>query len=203
MKKAQYFGVSLVLTALFLAVGCSNQQSSAPKGGAAAHKVGEASDHTHGTGPHGGVVFDLGGGTYHAEFTVDHPKKEAAVYILGSDAKTPTPVKADILLLSINEPQFQVELKAKPVEGEPKGFSSRFVGNHEQLGKEQEFAGTVSGEIDAKPYAGDFKEEPEPHSHLQSTDHNEGEKHSKLAEISEGVRGTPLERQLFLTPGGL
>jgi len=48
-----------------------------------------------------------------------------------------------------------------PLDGEPQGKSSRFVGKHERLGKEQEFAGTVSGEIEGKPYAGDFKEEPE------------------------------------------
>src|SRR5262249_21562676 len=109
----------------------------------------------------GGVLFDLGGGTYHAEFTVDHPKQEATVYILGSDAKTAAPIKADKLLLSINEPPFQVDLKAVPLDGEPKGVSSRFISKHERLGKEQEFAGTVSGEIDGTPDAGDFKEEPE------------------------------------------
>jgi hypothetical protein len=162
MKMLQLFAAGLLLLGLAMVTGCSNQQATSPKGGEKAPpKGGEGQDHTHGAGPHGGVVFDLGGGTYHAEFTVDHPKQEATVYILGSDAKTAAPVKADKLLLSINEPQFQVELKAVPLDGEPKGVSSRFVGKHERLGKEQEFAGTVSGEIDGKPYAGDFKEEPE------------------------------------------
>jgi hypothetical protein len=46
------------------------------------------------------------------------------------DAKTAAPIKADLLLLSINEPQFQVELKAVPLDGEPRGKSSRFVGKH-------------------------------------------------------------------------
>jgi hypothetical protein len=71
------------------------------------------------------------------------------------------PVKANKLLLSINEPKFQVELKAVPVDGEPNGMSSCFVGKHERLGKAQEFAGTISGKIDGTPYAADFKEEPE------------------------------------------
>ncbi|MBI3468241.1 MAG: hypothetical protein HY000_35000 [Planctomycetes bacterium] len=52
-------------------------------------------------------------------------------------------------------------MKPSPDKGDPQGLSSRFVGKHEKLGKEQEFAGTISGEIDGKPYAGDFKEEPE------------------------------------------
>src|SRR5690242_5939430 len=47
-------------------------------------------DH-HGSGPHGGTVTEWGDGNYHVEFTVDHDKKEAVVYILGGDAKTPAP----------------------------------------------------------------------------------------------------------------
>ena len=32
---------------------------------------------------------------YHVEFTVNHDKKEATVYILGANAKTPSPIKAE------------------------------------------------------------------------------------------------------------
>ena len=101
----------------------------------------------------------------HAEFTVDHKKQEATVYILDADVKKAEPSQADKLLLSIKNPQFQAELKAVPMDGEPKGKSSRFVGKHEKLGVEQEFEGTVSGEIEGKPYLGDFKEKPEDHKH--------------------------------------
>lgn len=69
------------------------------------------------------------------------------------------------LLLTITEPSFQVELMAQALDGEADGNASRFVGKHEKLGVEQEFAGTVSGEVDGTPYAGDFKEEP--HEHKQ------------------------------------
>ena len=48
----------------------------------------------HGAGPHGGTLTDWGGGAYHVEFTVDHDKKEATVYIVGSDEKSPSPIKA-------------------------------------------------------------------------------------------------------------
>jgi hypothetical protein len=163
MRTIHRFGIGAVLLALALAAGCGNQQGTSPRGSgkAATSGSGKEGDHSHGTGPHGGVVFDLGGGTYHAEFTVDHPRQEATVHILGSDAKTATAVKADKLLLSIRKPQFQVELKAVPLDGEPKGKSSRFAGRHQRLGKEQEFAGTVSGEIDGTPFAGDFKEAPD------------------------------------------
>ncbi len=91
---------------------------------------------------------------------MDHDKQEATVYILGDDEKTATPIKASTILLSINDPKFQVELAATPLEGEAEGTASRFVGKHESLGKVQEFAGTISAEVDGTPYAGEFKEEP-------------------------------------------
>src|SRR6188768_1239260 len=64
----------------------------------------EAKDHghdhpAHGAGPHGGTLTDWGGGTYHVEFTVDHDKKEATVYIVGSDEKSPAPIKAKSIRL--------------------------------------------------------------------------------------------------------
>ncbi len=102
----------------------------------------------------------MAGGKYHIEFTVDHEKKESAVYVLGGDAKTPAPIKADMLLLTITEPSFQVDLAAQPLDGESGGAASRFVGKHDSLGKVQEFAGSLTTEIDGTPYAGDFKEEP-------------------------------------------
>lgn len=126
----------------------------------------EAGGHDHhGSGPHGGTVAEWGDGNYHIEFTVDHDKKESVVYILGGDAKTPVPVKADKVLLSINEPAFQVELLPQPLEGEAAGMSSRFAGTDDNLGKVQEFAGTISAEVDGTPFAGEFAESAEGHVH--------------------------------------
>ena len=50
-----------------------------------------------------------------------------------------------------------------PMDGEPKGRSSRYVGTHDNLGKVQEFEGTLTGLVDGKPYSGDFKEEAHEH----------------------------------------
>lgn len=52
----------------------------------------------------------------------------------------------------------QVTLKAAPIESDPAGKASRFVGNHEKLGVVQEYARTISGVIDGTPNSGDFKE---------------------------------------------
>jgi len=134
--------------------------SSAP--GTTASKEDHGHSHgahgSHGAGPHDGAVADWGGGKYHVEFAVDHDKKEATVYVLGSDEKTLTPIKAKKLLLSIKQPVFQVELLPMPQAGESDA-ASKFVGTHDSLGIVQEFAGTISAEVDGTPYAGDFAEE--------------------------------------------
>ncbi len=151
---------------LLLAVGCKEETPApapvpVPAAGAAnadAEMDAEHDEHAHGAGPHGGAIADWGGGEYHAEFTVDHDAKEVTVYVLGSDAKTPAPIKASSIALSINEPATDLELAAKPMEGETAGNSSQFVGQHDTIGIVQEFAGTISGEINGTPYVGEFAE---------------------------------------------
>ncbi len=122
------------------------------------HKDADEGSHGHGNGPHDGVVADWGGGKFHVEFTVDHDKKEATVYILGDDEKTATPIDAAEITLSIKDPAFSVALKASPQEGDPAGKASRFVGNHENLGIVKEYEGSMSGAVDGTPYSGNFKE---------------------------------------------
>lgn len=154
----------LACCALFaFAAGCGDKPAPAPATStpSASSDGGEHGHaHVHGAGPHGGTVTDWGGGAYHVEFTVDHDKKEVTVHILGGDEKSPAPIKADKVQLVINDPMTEMELAAQPLEGEPKGMSSRFVGTHDTIGIVKEFAGTISGEIEGTPYTGDFKEEP-------------------------------------------
>ena len=164
MRKSFIVG-SVIVLAISFVLGCSQQSNKSDSKVSTSESEASGSKHSHGSGPHGGTIADWGGGQFHVEFTVDHDKKEATVFVLGDDAATPSPIKAEKLLLSINDPQFQVELVSSPVNGESKGVSSRFVGQDEKLGKVQEFAGTISGEVDGKPYAGDFKEEAHGHSH--------------------------------------
>ncbi len=156
MVTRKWLGLAVLGVAVAL-TGCTAQNSSAPST-KATEKKDDDDDHGHGDGPNGGTVFDLG--KYHAEFCMDHGKKQATVYIWDDDVKKAVPIAAEKLLLSIKKPQFQVELKASPQETDPKGKSSRFVATHDNFGKEQEFEGTVSGAVDGKQYAGDFKEEP-------------------------------------------
>ena len=163
--KRMLVGGLAVFTVLALSVGCGTKDN-AKDGKAGKEAKNGKDDHGHGAGPHGGAVADWGGGKFHVEFTVDHDKKQATVYVLGSDEKTPAPIKAKDgqLLLNIeglkDKDKYQVTLKAAPQKGDPEGKASAFVGTHDKLGTVQEFAGTISGEVDGTPYAGEFKEEP-------------------------------------------
>ncbi len=177
MKISQVLLLTIVtVSAVSFVAGCGNKPDPKPTNQSGAsddhghpHKEGEA--HSHGAGPHDGTVADWGGGKYHVEFTVDHDKQEATVYVLGGDEKTPSPIKADEIQLSIKDPAMQVTLKAAPQDGDPEGSASRFVGNHESLGVVQEYEGTITGVIDDTPYSGNFKEEPHGHgSHVHGED---------------------------------
>lgn len=165
MKKFEMTMVLLAMCAVAAIVGCSGTKpETTPITPAATPSSAEdGHDHAHaghGAGPHDGTLADWGGGKYHVEFTVDHDKREATVYILGDDEKTSVPIKAAEIQLSITDPAMQATLKAAPQEGDPEGSASRFVGNHENLGVVQEYAGTITGVIDDTPYSADFKEQP-------------------------------------------
>lgn len=166
-------GVSLTVATALGLVGCG--RTPAPRPGSTADPGRRAEtlhdhahvDHDHAPGPHGGTLADWGGGVYHVEFTVDHEATEAVIHVLGADERTPAPVQASgrKLLLTIREPAFQVELFARPLEGESEDVASRYVGTHQSLGIVREFAGTISGQVDGTPYAGDFME----HAHAHET----------------------------------
>jgi hypothetical protein len=149
----------LLTAAAFLLAGCSPKIDTVPQGDTRP-KATEAENHEHGAGPHGGAIGEWG--KYHIEFTVDHPTKEATVYILDAGAKRPKPIAAKEVTLKLKlTPPVTVQLAAKPQKDDPEGKSSRFAGTHAVLGVEQEFEGTVSADVDGKTVTGDFKEEPE------------------------------------------
>ena len=167
--------VTVLAAAMLGLTGCG-QPAPAPPAGASKHAAGDghdhdhghghaAGEHAHGAGPHGGTLADWGGGKYHVEFTVDHDAKEAVVYVLGVDEKTPVPVRLaeGKLLLTIREPSFQVGLVARPLAGETADAASRYAGTHDSLAVVREFAGTISGEVEGTPFAGDFEEHAHEH----------------------------------------
>ena len=150
-----------------LTIGCENKPSVQPAAQTTTSDdhphPPENGAHGHGAGPHDGTLADWGGGKYHVEFTVDHDRQEATVYVLGDDEKTASPIKTQEIQLSIKDPVMQVILKASPQAGDAEGAASRFVGNHEGLGVVQEYEGMIMGVVDDTPYSGNFKEEPHGH----------------------------------------
>jgi hypothetical protein len=169
MKKFQFLSFVAIAAFAFM-VGCDSKKADNTSGGGKSdsgehvhddgtvHKGHDEEGHAHGEGPHGGTVADWGGGKFHVEFTVDHDKQEATVYILGDDEKTATPVDAEEVTLAIKDPAFSVALKPSTQDGDPEGMASRFVGNHENLGIVKEYEGTMSGVVGGTPYSGNFKE---------------------------------------------
>ena len=193
MKNAKLLGLSVLLVGLSVA-GCSKPADAPKPDDKKAEKTAKKDDHGHGTAPHGGTIFELG--KSHAEFVVDHGKKQVTVYILSEDLKENDPISATKLLLSIKSPSFQADLIAAPQAGDPKGKSSRFVATHDNFAKEQEFEGTISVEIDGKPYLGDFKE----------AEHKEDKKTMKpVDDHGRAVVVAPAgsEADVYLTPGGI
>jgi hypothetical protein len=171
MKISQFTLSSIAaLLSITLIAGCGDktaeqpaaQQSGSPTTteSSQSHKM---EGHGHGSGPHDGTLADWGGGKFHVEFTVDHDKKEATVYVVGSDEKTPEPIGSESLLLTIKEPPMQIDLMPVPMVGESGGKSSRFVGTHDGLATVMEYEGTMSAEVDGTPYAGNFQEEAHGH----------------------------------------
>jgi hypothetical protein len=145
-----------VAAALLALAGCGGQGGKATSGDKA---KGHGHTHPH-EGPHGGALAEWGEEEYHVEFTVDHGKKQATVYVLDGSGKKAAPIPVETLSLVIRnvQPPASVTLKADPQQDDPKGTSSRFVGQHDILAQEVEFKGEVSGKVGDKAYAGDFKE---------------------------------------------
>lgn len=164
--------LTLGLLVALTAAGCGPQPVAPTTGdstkGDEKQPVDEADDHDHGDGPHGGVVFDLG--KYHAEFTVDHAKKECYVlFIRGMDKDAkPLPVACKELTLSTKEMKVKegadkgkvvppMIIALKPAD-EKDGKAAKFVGTDPGLGNVADFAGDVTGEVGGKPSSGKFKE---------------------------------------------
>ncbi len=139
-----------------------------PGGAKTPDDTNDNDDHPHGDGPNGGPIFDLG--KYHAEFTVDHGKKECYVLFIRGDDKTakPLPVACKELTFTTKETKVRegadkgqvvppMTITLKPAD-EKDGKAAKFVGTDPGLGNVADFAGNVTGEVGGKPSSGKFKE---------------------------------------------
>ncbi len=79
-------------------------------------------------GPHGGELLEIGKDEFHAELVVDEVKKQMVIYLLEADAKSSLVIGEPHLMVNLvlaGKPM-QIQLKAIPLEAEPKGSSSCF-----------------------------------------------------------------------------
>jgi hypothetical protein len=171
MKTMKLLTLGLLVAAL-TAAGCGPQPASTTGGDKKGDTkpngdkkpADDGDDHPHGEGPNGGVIFDLG--KYHAEFTVDHGKKECYILFIKGDDKTatPLPVACKELTVSIKATKTKegkavpaMTVTLKPAD-EKDGKASKFVGTDPGIGNVADFEGDVTGEIGGKPSSGKFKE---------------------------------------------
>ena len=160
---------TLLLPAVaFFVAGCmvkTDQPRSQGKGGSTSNEAGGHA-HPH-NGPHDGALAEWGEEQFHAEFTVDHGKKQATIYILDGTAKSAPKLNANeisnVELTIKGMPPVKIELRPDPVKTDAKGIA--FSGINDLFGKEMEFEGTISGKIKDQAFSGDFAEKPHDHHH--------------------------------------
>jgi YHS domain-containing protein len=180
-RQTLWLGGAVLAGCLTLA-GCNHE----PAGTGPAADPPAAHDHAD-EGPHGGPLVEWGQEEYHLEFTVDPVNQEATIYVLDGNLKGPKPIPAEPLALTLQRPVVTIPLQPRPQAGDPAGSASRFVGTHMALAREGAFAGSISGTVHGKPYAGDFATKA----------------HAGHEEQTHGDAPTAREVALFLTPGGL
>lgn len=139
-----------------LLVACGRDAARGPQG--ATHWSHETP-----VGPHSGALVEWGE-DHRAEFVADRVKGEVTVYVLARDARTPAPVAADEVVLTIDEPVMRITLKPSPQARDPKGTSSRFVGDLPESARNWRLTGALSGVVDGNKVAGDLVEF-RPHKH--------------------------------------
>lgn len=132
MRFSQMFQVAVCGIGLALFVGCSSKDETRTfdaKDSDASAEAEHAHDHEHEHGPNGGHLLEVGEEQYHLEVVFDDKGRTLTAYILGPDAKTAYPIEAESLDFDqeVGEKEHEIPLVAKPLEGEAKGKSSRFV----------------------------------------------------------------------------
>ena len=104
------------------------------------HQQGDGHDHdAHPTeGPHHGHLIELGGEEYHAELVHDEDAGTVTIYILDGAAKKTVPIEATDIVINLRHDGKgeQFKLSASPDQDDPKGKSSRFVSNDQELSED-------------------------------------------------------------------
>lgn len=151
-----------ILIGMLIFCGASCSHSGSPKSRGIDPKSSQKRVvHRHGTGPHGGIVFDLG--KYHAEFALNSTKAECHLYILDDDEESPLAVAVKELVLTIQSAKTdegkslsQTSIPLTPAD-EKEGKTTRLIGRDPGLAGVLACQGTIAGVIEGKPSLGRFE----------------------------------------------
>jgi len=178
MRFVSWIICSFMVSVILVLAGCGGDEyQNVEEGPEVVDAPHDDHEHEHESGPHDGHLVELGDEEYHAEVVFDAVSKTVTVYLLGSDAKTVQPISiegSDLKLnMVIDGNPTQLEMSAKPDEGDPEGESSRFelAGNEEiaeHVKDEEDLEGRLSVTIDGKPYSGEIE-----HHHDHDDDHDD------------------------------
>jgi hypothetical protein len=151
----------VVIAGLFAFVAAPGCDKGAKKGDTGQAKDKEkGKEHDHGeTGPHGGPLAEWAD-IYHAEFTVDHAKKQVVVYILDDKAKAAPKIdaakisKVKLTILD-TKPLLQLDLTHDAKLSGEKGIA--FTVTDDYFSKATDFKGNIKGVVEGTPpFSGDF-----------------------------------------------
>jgi uncharacterized protein YceK len=160
MKRTLVMAVS-VMVLMLNGCGDSVKKKSSHKHGHG-HSHDHAAPHDH-HAHHGGLVNEIGG-THHVEFVVDQDAKKVTLFVLGEDARSPAPIKAQPLSLQA-KPEGSSEfvtlaLQPVPRDGEGPDKASRFEAVAEQLAAAKAFEAILRITVENKQYRTAFQVVP-------------------------------------------
>jgi hypothetical protein len=165
-------------------LGCGRTEPAANTTGGGQAATGGAHDdhghdhghhHDHGAhGPNGGHLIELGGGTYHAEWTHDdlsdqENAKNVTVYILGEDAKSPVAIEAEQITINVTggkAPKQYALTAVNPQDGKASQFTIDDPALVVALGMIGEgVEARLNVNIDGTPYNAEIEHDHHDHGH--------------------------------------
>lgn len=162
---------ALVLFDAATMVGCGDPQK--PADGPPAAGNGADAHHAE-TGPHGGVLIDLGHNhAFHAELVDEHDAETISIYILDKDLKEyPIGEPKITLALDIHGTSQTFELNAaQAVNGKTARFDAADSKLHEELEAHHDTSGKLRVTIEGTPYTGTLKREAKDNGKESHKDH--------------------------------
>ena len=142
MKNLLTISLASLAVSVFVLSGCTDSPDSTPMSSNSTGSVDHQKDDDHdhdahpSEGPHHGHLIELGGEEYHAELV--HDEDAVTIYILDGAAKKGVPIEATDIAINLQHDGKgeQFKLSASPDQDDPKGKSSRFVSNDQELSED-------------------------------------------------------------------